>query len=113
MDQEQRSAPRVDVEPDFSVLHMTDGRRFMAIVYDISRVGVLMDLSQNEGRHELATVGERIEFLAVPEYLRFALHGVSGQIVRRDGWCWGVEFTEPLALKQSENLHLQRTLLVK
>ncbi len=112
MDDEQRNAPRVDVEPDFSVLRMTGGRRFMAIVYDISRVGVLVDLSQNEGRHDLAAVDERVEFLAVPEYLRFALQGVDGRIVRRDGSCWGVEFTEPLALEQPEIDRLQEHLEV-
>ncbi|WP_028571975.1 PilZ domain-containing protein [Desulfonatronum lacustre] len=112
MDDEQRNAPRVDVEPDFSVLRMTDGRRFMAIVYDISRVGVLVDLSQNEGRHDWAAVGERVEFLAVPECLRFALQGVVGRIVRREGSCWGVEFTEPLVLEQPEIDRLQEHLEV-
>lgn len=107
MDQEQRSAPRVDVEPDFTVLRTSGGQRFMAIVYDISRVGVLADLSQNEAGHASVAVGEWIEFLAMPDYLESALQGVIGQFVRRDGSCWGIQFQEPLAMEQPEIDRLQ------
>ena len=110
MGQEQRSAPRVDVEPDFSVLGTIDGRRFMAVVYDISRVGVLADLSQNDGRHLSVSVGERVEFQDVPEYLQSALLGIIGRIVRRDGSCWGIQFLAPLDLAQPEIDRLQEHL---
>lgn len=102
MDQEQRSAPRVEVEPDFSVLRTSDGERFLGIVYDISRVGILADMSQNEGRHHGMEPGEMVTFLEVPEYLHAALLGVQGRVVRRDGSCWGIQFLSPLSLSQAE-----------
>lgn len=102
MDQEQRSAPRVDVEPDFSVLRTSSGERFLAVVYDISRAGALVDMSQNDGRQRGVGVGEEIRFLDVPDYLQAALHDVKGLIIRRDEFCWGVQFLTLLALSQPE-----------
>lgn len=112
MDQEQRSAPRVDVEPDFSVLRTSDGQRYLAIVYDISRSGVLADLSQNEGRNHALDLGAMVEFLEVPDYLQAALLHVRGRFVRRDGSCWGIEFLMPLSLDQTEIDRLQEHLEV-
>ncbi|TVR01805.1 MAG: PilZ domain-containing protein [Desulfovibrionales bacterium] len=102
MDQEQRSAPRVDVEPDFSVLGTSGGEKIMGIVYDISRTGVLVDVSQNDVGLVMAQEGEHVAFQVVPEFLALALHGVSGTIVRRDGPLWGVQFHVPLDLSQAQ-----------
>jgi len=110
MDQEQRSAPRVDVEPDFSVLRTADGNQVMGVVYDISRTGVLVDVSQNDAGPLPVSCGEQVEFHVVPEFLWPALRGVGGRVVRQDGPLWGVEFLFPLGLSQEEIDRLQEHL---
>ncbi|WP_045219924.1 PilZ domain-containing protein [Desulfonatronum thioautotrophicum] len=112
MDQEQRSAPRVDVEPDFSVLVTSGGEKIMGIVYDISRTGVLVDVSQNDVGLVMVPEGERVAFQVVPEFLAVALQGASGTVVRRAGPLWGVQFVDPLDLSQTRIDQLREHLEV-
>ncbi|GAB6057807.1 PilZ domain-containing protein [Desulfonatronum parangueonense] len=107
MDEDQRGAPRVDVVPDFCILQTSSGEQFFGIVYNISRTGVLLDVSQNEGRQFQPTENDSLEFLDTPDFLRPALGNVRGRIVRRNSGHWGVQFAKPLALPQAELDRLQ------
>ena len=107
MDEDQRGAPRVDVVPDFCILQTSSGKRFFGVVYNISRMGVLLDVSQNEAKQLQPTEKDTLEFLKTPDFLRAALEGVRGRIVRRISGHWGVQFEEPLSLSQDELDRLQ------
>ncbi len=112
MDEDQRSAPRVEVGPDFSVLQTTNGEQFIGIIYNISHTGVLIDVSQSE-RRELTECGNvSLQFLATPDILWPVLRHVRGKVVRQDLQCWGVRFDEPLRLSQAELDRLQEYLEV-
>ena len=112
MDEDQRDAPRVDVLPDLSILQTSDGERFIGIVYNISRSGALLDVSQNVGSRFNAADGEILEFVSTPGYLRTALDGVRCRIVRRKSGCWGVRFERPLSVSQVDLDQIQYYLEV-
>lgn len=112
MDDDQRRAPRVDVEPDFSILRSDCGQNIIAIVYNISQTGVLLDVSQNDGLQNEIAEGKCVKFLSAPDFLWSALSHIRGRIVRQDNQHWGVQFEAPLPLSDTEIERLQDYLEV-
>jgi len=98
------------VEPDFSVLQSHTGERYLGIVYNISQTGALVDISQNRVHARPIQEGERLTFLDVPEILAPVLRGKTAQIAWSKMRRWGVQFTAPLGLDQSEIEALQEHL---
>lgn len=110
MNHNQRNAPRVDVEPDFSVMQAHTGERYLGIIYNISQTGALVDISQNRTHARPIQAGECLTFLSVPEILAPALSGKMAQIAWSKARRWGIQFTAPLDLDQSEIDALQERL---
>ncbi len=98
---EQRSAPRVDIEPDFCVLETLHKELYLGVVRNVSRTGALVDVG--DVSNSSPSLGDAsVSFTSTPEFLQSALLHVKGRSVWTQGMLLGVRFDHPLTLPQEE-----------
>lgn len=102
MVEEQRTHPRVDVEPDFCVLATSLKEHYLAVVRNLSRSGALVDVGDVANNHAPPLADAEVVFTSTPLFLRDALQGVRGKTVWVRDALLGIRFDHPLSLPEED-----------
>lgn len=93
---DRRVQPRVSLDVDFCMLSHQEGADLVALIKDISRDGLCIELATWDAM-ELIMEGEPVTLHEFPEQLGLSVASVLGQIAWRKGDYCGVVFLHPLS----------------
>ncbi len=101
---DRRIQPRVAIDIDFCMLSHRDGAELVALIKDISRDGLCVELAAGDFM-DLIIEGDAVTLSEFPEQMMLSTSCVLGQIAWRKGDYCGISFLAPLPAEHDALLY--------